>query len=568
MDFKEVIKELKIGRQLDQYLAENKRNQDEAIQKELASLNKMFGAFFASQKPTGDDLEEKREKREKKATEQKAKNKPKNFKEGFFAGTGLDGILGGIKDLASAAFAPFAGALGGLSIGALMGKALGMTFMGVIGAMFGAAFLDKWVDPLVDKITGDDATATTMFGEIDISKIVSGIGGALALIFGPRLLSAVIGSYFTDIGGKEGGAKYRLMFLRRLGLAGLILTAASFSGEWLQGLGMGEGLSGAVSMALTAAGIGFMLLGGKGLIIGAIAGFAIGAVKGIYNYLNEKGKEAEEIVMKKTKENVDAIADALKEGDEELANKKAREISGNIAMLDYNMRAGTTYTDFLSAQGLKFRDEATAAMLAAGQASKDTGLINAANKYRADMMGDNAANVSNQDFMAELKNATKGMDRPEIEYYLANLASELSSGFVNNLEQQRLIDQVYGDADTYDNLVNSLVGSAGMPFDMSQGMGAHERGREQYLLPVIENNTGVIDKFNQIIARMIESHSLTQDSLIGRMMGAGQDLIPAEAQGGGGYATYTNIEGSTSTTNNQGVVTGDPRPFDRLVSGY
>ena len=92
MDFKEVIKELKIGRQHDQYLAENKRNQDEAIQKELASLNKMFGAFFASQKPTGDDLEEKREKREKKATEQKAKNAPKSFKDGFFAGTGLDGL--------------------------------------------------------------------------------------------------------------------------------------------------------------------------------------------------------------------------------------------------------------------------------------------------------------------------------------------------------------------------------------------------------------------------------------------------------------------------------------------
>ena len=568
MDFKEVIKELKIGRQLDQYLAENKRNQDEAIQKELASLNKMFGAFFASQKPTGDDLEEKREKREKKATEQKAKNKPKTFREGFFAGTGLDGILGGVKDLASAAFAPFAGALGGMSIGALMGKALGVTFMGVIGAVFGAAFLDKWVDPLVDKITGDDATANTMFGEIDISKIVSGIGGALALIFGPRLLSSVIGSYFTDIGGKEGGAKFRLMFLRRLGLAGLILTAASFSGEWLQGLGMGEGLSGAVSMAMSAAGIGLMLLGGKGLIIGAIAGFAIGSVKGIYNYLNEKGKEAEEIVMQKTKENVDAIADALKEGDTEEANRKAKEITKTIQMLDYNQRSGKAYTDFLSERGLQFRDQATAAMLAAGQASKDTSLINAANKYRADLMGDNAANVSNDQLMAEIRNATKGMDRLEIESYLANLASEISSGFVNNLEQQRLIDQVYGDADTYDNLVNSLVGSAGMPFDMSQGMGDHERGREQYLLPVIENNTGVIDKFNQIIARMIESHSLTQDSLIGRMMGAGQDLIPAEAQGGGGYATYTNIEGSTSTTNNQGIVTGDPRPFDRLVSGY
>ena len=79
--------------------------------------------------------------------------------------------------------------------------------MGVVGFYLGQKYLDRFVDPIVDKITGDDATAKTMFGEIDISKIVSGIGGALALIFGPRLLSSVIGSYFTDIGGKEGGKK-------------------------------------------------------------------------------------------------------------------------------------------------------------------------------------------------------------------------------------------------------------------------------------------------------------------------------------------------------------------------
>ena len=160
-------------------------------------------------------------------------------------------------------------------------------------------------------------------------------------------------------------------------------------------------------------------LGGKGLIIGAIAGFAIGAVKGIYNYLNEKGKEAEEIVMQKTKENVDAIADALKEGDTEEANRKAKEITKTIQMLDYNQRSGKAYTDFLSERGLQFRDQVTAAMLAAGQASKDTSLINAANKYRADLMGDNAANVSNDQLMAEIRNATKGMDRLEIELYLA-----------------------------------------------------------------------------------------------------------------------------------------------------
>lgn len=567
MDFKEVIKELKIGRQLDQYLAENKRNQDEAIQKELASLNKMFGAFFASQKPTGDDLEEKREKREKKATEQKAKNKPKTFREGFFAGTGLDGILGGVKDLASAAFAPFAGALGGMSIGALMGKALGVTFMGVIGAVFGAAFLDKWVDPLVDKITGDDATANTMFGEIDISKIVSGIGGALALIFGPRLLSSVIGSYFTDIGGKEGGAKFRLMFLRRLGLAGLILTAASFSGEWLQGLGMGEGLSGAVSMAMSAAGIGLMLLGGKGLIIGAIVGFAVGAIRGLYNYLNDRGREAEEVVLKRTKENTDKIYEEIKAGNDEEAERLARQINADIARFKYNMRGGTTYSDLLDPRGDQigsgqFLANAINAAREGGQATGNQGVINNANKQMADLIGMTAASVSIDDLREEIAKATKGKNADETMEYLNTFMMEAMSGSVANQDQQRLIDYVVAN---YDSLTKEF---ANTKFDRSEGMGDHERGREQYLLPVIENNTGVIDKFNQIIARMIESHSLTQDSLIGRMMGAGQDLIPAEAQGGGGYATYTNIEGSTSTTNNQGIVTGDPRPFDRLVSGY
>ena len=567
MDFKEVIKELKIGRQLDQYLAENKRNQDEAIQKELATLNKMFGAFFASQKPTGDDLEEKREKREKKATEQKAKNKPKTFREGFFAGTGLDGILGGVKDLVSAAFAPFAGALGGMSIGALMGKALGVTFMGVIGAVFGAAFLDKWVDPLVDKITGDDATANTMFGEIDISKIVSGIGGALALIFGPRLLSSVIGSYFTDIGGKEGGAKFRLMFLRRLGLAGLILTAASFSGEWLQGLGMGEGLSGAVSMAMSAAGIGLMLLGGKGLIIGAIVGFAVGAIRGLYNYLNDRGREAEEVVLKRTKENTDKIYEEIKAGNDEEAERLARQINADIARFKYNMRGGTTYSDLLDPRGDQigsgqFLANAINAAREGGQATGNQGVINNANKQMADLIGMTAASVSIDDLREEIAKATKGKNADETMEYLNTFMMEAMSGSVANQDQQRLISYV---ADNYESLVREF---ANTKFDRSEGMGDHERGREQYLLPVIENNTGVIDKFNQIIARMIESHSLTQDSLIGRMMGAGQDLIPAEAQGGGGYATYTNIEGSTSTTNNQGIVTGDPRPFDRLVSGY
>ena len=560
MDFKEVIKELKIGRQHDQYLAENKRNQDEAIQKELATLNKMFGAFFASQKPTGDDLEEKREKREKKATEQKAKNKPKNFKEGFFAGTGLDGILGGVKDLASAAFAPFAGALGGMSIGALMGKALGMTFMGVVGALLGAAFLDKWVDPLVDKITGDDATASTMFGEIDISKIVSGIGGALGLLFGPKLISAVVGSYFADIGGKEGGGKFRLMFLRRLGLAGLLLTIGTLAGNWIDSYGGPDGMGSAVSTALTAAGIGVMLLGGKGLIIGALVGFAVAGVRGLFRYLNDRGAEAEEIVVNRVKENTDQVFDDLANNRIEEANQKARQIMGDIRTMDYNIRAGTTYIDQL--EQMYAIEQGAKAARESHRASGHLGGVDEANAMIMNQLGQRAETVSDADLLAEIQAATQGMDYQQVQSFLTNALDELPSGFVANQDQDRLMKVI---TENYELLSRTLPDTS---FDASEGMGARERGMEAHLVPVIENNTGVIDTFNAIIARMIESHSLTQDSLIGRMMGAGQDLIPAEAQGGGGYATYTNIEGSTSTTNNQGIVTGDPRPFDRLVSGY
>ena len=560
MDFKEVIKELKIGRQHDQYLAENKRNQDEAIQKELATLNKMFGAFFASQKPTGDDLEEKREKREKKATEQKAKNKPKNFKEGFFAGTGLDGILGGVKDLASAAFAPFAGALGGMSIGALMGKALGMTFMGVVGALLGAAFLDKWVDPLVDKITGDDATASTMFGEIDISKIVSGIGGALGLLFGPKLISAVVGSYFADIGGKEGGGKFRLMFLRRLGLAGLLLTIGTLAGNWIDSYGGPDGMGSDVSTALTAAGIGVMLLGGKGLIIGALVGFAVAGVRGLFRYLNDRGAEAEEIVVNRVKENTDQVFDDLANNRIEEANQKARQIMGDIRTMDYNIRAGTTYIDQL--EQMYAIEQGAKAARESHRASGHLGGVDEANAMIMNQLGQRAETVSDADLLAEIQAATQGMDYQQVQSFLTNALDELPSGFVANQDQDRLMKVI---TENYELLSRTLPDTS---FDASEGMGARERGMEAHLVPVIENNTGVIDTFNAIIARMIESHSLTQDSLIGRMMGAGQDLIPAEAQGGGGYATYTNIEGSTSTTNNQGIVTGDPRPFDRLVSGY
>jgi len=554
----DVIKQLKIGRQQDQFLAENRKVQNDEVVKELASLKKLFGAFFAQQKPDGDDLEEKREKREKKSKQQKASNGPNNFKDGFFQGTGLAGILGKVKDLASSALTPFAGALGGASLGGLFGRVIGKSFMGVIGFYLGAKYLDKLVDPIVDKITGDDATVDTMFGEIDISKIVSGIGGALGLIFGPRLIGAMIGSYFTDIGGKEGGAKFRLMFLRRLGLAGLILTAASFSGDWLQVLGVGEGLSGAVSMSMTAAGIGLMLLGGKGLIIGAIVGFAIGAVRGLFNYLNDRGREAEDIVVKNIKENTNEIFDDLANNRINEAEKKAKEIRANMRMIQSNMAGGTTYMDFLSERGIKFRDEATLAMEAAAIKSGNDGLRSAANAERADLIGDNAANVSNDDLMAEMVRATQGMRQKELDTYLGGLMTEVSSGFAANQDQARLVSFV---ADNFEHLSKTLGDKS---FDASVGMGARERGIESHTIGVIENNTGVMDKLNFVLDRMIDQHEVTNNSLIGRLFGTSADKqIPMEAKGVGATPTVSGVDARNQSSNNTSSFTN---VYTRLAS--
>ena len=557
----DVIKQLKIGRQQDQYLAENRKVQDEEVVKELANLSKLFGAFFAQQKPDGDDLEEKREKREQKAEKQKASNGPNGFKDGFFQGTGLSGILGKVKDLAGSALTPFAGALGGASLGGLMGRALGMTFMGVIGAVLGATLLDKWVDPLVDKITGDDATASTMFGEIDISKIVSGIGGALGLIFGPKLIGALVGSYFTDIGGKEGGSKFRLMFLRRFGLAGLTLAMASFAGDYINGLGGPEGMGSAVSTALSMAGVGVMLLGTKGLIIGGLVGFAIAGVRGLFRYLNDRGKEAEEIVVNRVKENTDQVFDDLAKGEIDAANQKARQIMGDIRTMDYNIRAGTTYIDELEQ---KFAiEQAAKAARASHQASGHFGGVDEANAMIMNQLGQRAETVSNDAFMLALREATEGMSAEDVMGFLTRAPGEIMSGMVADEDQSRLITFI---GDNFKHLSETLGDQA---FHRSEAdlMAQKNASADQHarsMLEVVDNNTGVMDGLRSVFDRMMSQHEVTNNSLIGRLFGTSADRqIPMEAKGMGATPTVSGVDARNQSSNNTSSFTN---VYTRLAS--
>ena len=74
-------------------------------------------------------------------------------------------------------------------------------------------------------------------------------------------------------------------------------------------------------------------------------------------------------------------------------------------------------------------------------------------------------------------------------------------------------------------------------------MGARERGLESHTLGVIENNTGVMDKLNFVLDRMINQHEVTNNSLIGRIFGTSADKqIPMEAKGVGATPTVSGVD--------------------------
>ena len=338
-DVIKVLKQSDLNNQID---ADLQAKATDELKDEIGKLNKMLSSYFLKESATkGDELEEKREKREKAADKQKSKNGggPRSFGEGLMQGTGLGGLLGTAKDLAAGALAPFAGALGGATLSGLMGRALGKSFMGVAGFILGATYLDKWVDPLIDKITGtDDASIqTAMFGEIDISKLASGIGGALGLMFGPRLLGATVGSYFEKDAGTK-GPSVRQKFLRRFGLAGILLTAASFAGDYVKG--QNETLGNAVNASLTGAGIGSMF-GIKGAIVGAIAGLIFVGLKGATDFLNGRRQETVEKFRKEFDTEIEAIlaSNEIEISAALAARKKFRELEKASRKLTGQMRA-------------------------------------------------------------------------------------------------------------------------------------------------------------------------------------------------------------------------------------
>ena len=178
----DVIKVLKQNDLNDGQDADRQFAKTEAVFDEIAKLNKMLGAHFLKDKAnTGDDLEEKREKREQKAKIQKESPKgPSTFKEGFLTGSGLEFM----RSLAGLPGALLTGVLGTKLATTLLpqfGKILGRTLSR--GALFGALALfgSDLIQKGFEKLTGEELSDEDSLAFNDILKST-----VLGSIFGKK----------------------------------------------------------------------------------------------------------------------------------------------------------------------------------------------------------------------------------------------------------------------------------------------------------------------------------------------------------------------------------------------
>lgn len=162
----------------------------------------------------GDDEEARREKGKEK---RKAQTRPDSFRKGLAQGSGISTITDLLKG--------FSGALGGGSLGGLLGLAAGKLFVPVLTGLLGAKYLSKWVKPITDRIFGEDATAEVFGQQIPVDKIGGAIAGVIGMLLAPALIKKALTATF-GIGAATG----RLILSRVIGKMG-IAAAANAAGE-------------------------------------------------------------------------------------------------------------------------------------------------------------------------------------------------------------------------------------------------------------------------------------------------------------------------------------------------
>ena len=311
-------------------LQEQNRTLDDVKEGIKAILIEDVLARKQEERAAGDREEERREASKQKAQTRQA---PKSLSAGISQGLGLDGIIGQARSV-------FGGALGGASLGGMIGLALGRLFPVAAGAILGANYLDKWIDPLVDKITGDDAT-WTMFGqEIDASKIVSGMAGVIGAIFAKDAIVQTAKG-LLGIGNETKLGNYRKLIVRRFGLGALALSLSGVIGNTLEEASGGLVPSNITKELIDGVSLAMMFMPG-GFLLKAMAGMAIAGGKLIRDYLRERAERSKAEFLAE----VDQFAkeQELHKISDTALIAKANKIAENVGTKEYYGRGTSVYS--------------------------------------------------------------------------------------------------------------------------------------------------------------------------------------------------------------------------------
>ena len=298
-------------------------------------LQAQIDADKEEKRSAGDAEEERRES--KKQIRLSERSRPKSFGAGLAQGTGLAGLSDGIRGMLGPLLGSFAGALGGMSIGGLLGAGIGYLFRVAAGAVLG----ERYLKPLIDKMLPDFIQDFELFGDgkdaMTVSELSSMVAGAAALIFGPKLIGRLISKGFGSLGrmifpallmakdadfigkdekeginkkvkGRAGMLGRGLM--RNLALAGIIGFIGEELGTAISGLTGSEVLGDSISSSAEWAAMGLMLFGPKAALVLGLAALAYSGAKFIVEYFGDRRQEQLGILKEQIDDDLQDAAEA------------------------------------------------------------------------------------------------------------------------------------------------------------------------------------------------------------------------------------------------------------------
>lgn len=234
------------------------------------------------------ELDEKERRIEQKTQSRTSsqQSSPTSFSQGILQGTGIAGL----GEMTRGLIPSFAGALGGATLGGLFGKFIGKGILAGAGILFGQRYLDRTIDQFTKALNIDNIN---LFGEdYDTSKVISGVTGALAAVFGPSIIAGQLkrlfgSSDFKNKTGQGGGPRGSRGFLPGAALASSFIVAGQmFGDEIAKAMGSPE-MADSISTAMTAVGAAAFFSPKLGIVAG-LAAVAIYASDQLSKFVQSK----------------------------------------------------------------------------------------------------------------------------------------------------------------------------------------------------------------------------------------------------------------------------------------